>query len=76
MKIFIGSDHAGYNLKTSLKEFLLVAGHEVEDLGVDNAEVKADYPTAPRKLVKLLRRALIREAYWFVKRSWNVYCGE
>ena len=53
-----------------------MAGHEVEDLGVDNAEVKADYPTAPRKLVKLLRRALIREAYWFVKRSWNVYCGE
>ncbi len=50
MKIFIGSDHAGYNLKTSLKEFLLVAGHEVEDLGVDNAEVKADYPDSAKKV--------------------------
>ncbi len=50
MKIFIGSDHAGYNLKTSLKEFLLVAGHDVEDVGVDTAEVKADYPDSAKKV--------------------------
>lgn len=44
MKVFIGSDHAGYHLKTTLKDYLLGKGQDLEDLGVDNAEVKADYP--------------------------------
>lgn len=44
MKIYLGSDHAGYNLKEKIKEFLLAGAYEVEDLGVDSAELKSDYP--------------------------------
>ncbi len=44
MRIAVGSDHAGYVLKEVLKADLLALGHEVEDLGTDNAEVSVDYP--------------------------------
>jgi ribose 5-phosphate isomerase B len=33
MKLVIGSDHAGFELKLSLTEMLRLAGHEVEDVG-------------------------------------------
>ncbi len=50
MKVFIGSDHAGYNLKTSLKAYLTEKGFQTEDLGIDNAEVKSDYPDSAKKV--------------------------
>jgi ribose 5-phosphate isomerase B len=43
MRIAIASDHAGYRLKESLKDFLKGEGHEVEDLGTDSEE-PVDYP--------------------------------
>ena len=43
MKIVMGSDHAGYELKRSLKEHLEKAGHQVLDLGTDS-EAPVDYP--------------------------------
>ena len=43
MKIAIGSDHAGYRLKTTLKDWLVAQGHEVVDLGTDSEE-RTDYP--------------------------------
>lgn len=46
MKIAIASDHAGFPLKASLIAYLKERGHEIIDLGVDNAEVSADYPDA------------------------------
>ena len=44
MRIAVGSDHAGYALKTVLADHLVGAGHEVLDLGADSAEVSVDYP--------------------------------
>jgi ribose 5-phosphate isomerase B len=44
MRIAIGSDHAGYALKSLLADHLAAAGHEVLDLGTDSAEVSVDYP--------------------------------
>jgi RpiB/LacA/LacB family sugar-phosphate isomerase len=44
MRIAVGSDHAGYALKTRIIEHLRDAGHEIEDLGTDSAEVSVDYP--------------------------------
>lgn len=41
--IALGSDHAGFQMKTSLKEWLLRNDFDVEDFGVFNAE-PADYP--------------------------------
>ncbi|MCX7856899.1 MAG: ribose 5-phosphate isomerase B [Deltaproteobacteria bacterium] len=43
MKIAIGSDHAGYELKEFLKKELKKKGYEVIDLGPENNSV-SDYP--------------------------------
>lgn len=43
MKIPIGSDHAGYPLKETLKRLLAERGYEVEDLGTYSEE-SVDYP--------------------------------
>lgn len=43
MRIAIGSDHAGFHLKNTLRDWLLSEGHEVEDVGTFSAE-RADYP--------------------------------
>ena len=44
MKVVIGSDHAGYQLKERLKRELLEMGHDVVDVGTDSASVAVDYP--------------------------------
>ena len=43
MKWFVGSDHAGYQLKQHLGEVLRELGDEVVDLGTDS-EASVDYP--------------------------------
>ncbi len=43
MKISIASDHAGYDLKCVVKEFLVRLGHEIHDFGTNSAE-SVDYP--------------------------------
>jgi len=44
MKIFIASDHAGYNLKSTLIVYLGVLGHEVSDCGPYEYNEADDYP--------------------------------
>ncbi|MBE34708.1 MAG: ribose 5-phosphate isomerase B [Opitutaceae bacterium] len=41
--IAIGSDHAGYNYKESIKAMLFAEGHTVRDMGTDSTE-RCDYP--------------------------------
>ena len=43
MRIAIASDHAAYELKALLADWLREAGHEVEDLGTNGPE-SVDYP--------------------------------
>jgi ribose 5-phosphate isomerase B len=43
MRIAIGSDHAGFELKQHLIQTLQVLGHDVDDLGTDSTE-PVDYP--------------------------------
>ena len=43
MKIAIGNDHAGFEAKTSVAEYLAKQGHIVIDCGSYNAE-RCDYP--------------------------------
>jgi ribose 5-phosphate isomerase B len=51
MKIAIGSDHAGFEYKERLKQWLQQRGHEVVDFGTDsNASV--DYPKYIRPVAK------------------------
>ncbi|MEO7617863.1 MAG: RpiB/LacA/LacB family sugar-phosphate isomerase [Candidatus Saccharibacteria bacterium] len=44
MKVFLGADHAGYELKTMLAEHLAHTGHEVIDLGAKTLDEEDDYP--------------------------------
>lgn len=49
MNLYIGSDHAGYSMKNSLKEYLIGAGHDVVDLGAFS-EDSVDYPDIAREV--------------------------
>ncbi len=44
MKIYIGSDHAGYELKEKLKIFLEEMGHNVTDKGAFKLDNEDDFP--------------------------------
>ena len=42
--IYIGSDHAGYELKEKIKIFLKDQGHKVKDMGAFKLDSEDDYP--------------------------------
>ncbi|OGF62080.1 ribose-5-phosphate isomerase [Candidatus Giovannonibacteria bacterium RIFCSPLOWO2_01_FULL_44_40] len=44
MKIYIGADHAGYEMKEVLKKYLADLGHQVEDKGAFKYDPEDDYP--------------------------------
>jgi ribose 5-phosphate isomerase B len=44
MNIFLGADHAGFELKNELKKRLEAAGHTAEDLGAKSLDADDDYP--------------------------------
>lgn len=44
MKIYLGTDHAGFELKEKLKNFLIGLGYEVKDLGNFIYDEQDDYP--------------------------------
>ena len=44
MRIAVGSDHAGYDLKTAVVAYLNERGLTVVDLGTTNATSSVDYP--------------------------------
>ena len=60
--IIIGSDHAGYELKEKIKNYLSEEGYEVEDIGVYTSD-PADYPViakqAANKAVQNEARAIL-----------------
>ena len=43
-KIFIASDHAGFEAKEQAKKVLAALGYEAVDLGTHSAEISVDYP--------------------------------
>jgi len=54
MKIYIGSDHTGYELKSKLKNYLeeLGLGYEVEDKGALEYNKDDDYPDFIKKVAE------------------------
>jgi ribose 5-phosphate isomerase B len=44
VRIYLGSDHAGLELKTALIEWLKQAGHDPVDCGPDHYDAADDYP--------------------------------
>src|SRR5574342_666851 len=45
MRVYVGGDHAGFELKRHLVAVLSAAGHEVVDLGPTHHDPDDDYPT-------------------------------
>jgi ribose 5-phosphate isomerase B len=43
LKIYIGADHAGFEMKEAIEEYLLSKSYQVEDLGTHSAD-SVDYP--------------------------------
>lgn len=54
MRIVVGADHRGYELKDEIAAALKGAGHEVVDVGTDSAE-SVDYPDYARAIGEALR---------------------
>ncbi len=44
MKVAIGADHAGYELKNEMAKFIRGLGYEVTDLGAHQFDASDDYP--------------------------------
>jgi|SRR3989344_3668200 len=44
MKIFLATDHAGFEFKEKIKDFLKSKGYEVEDCGAFELDPDDDYP--------------------------------
>jgi ribose 5-phosphate isomerase B len=53
--IAIGSDHAGFGYKQSIKALLLADGHTVRDFGTDS-EAPCDYPDFVRPVAEAVAR--------------------
>jgi ribose 5-phosphate isomerase B len=51
MKIAIGTDHAGFDLKQALVKHLGEKGYQVQDMGANNAE-PSDYPIYAEKVAE------------------------
>ncbi|PMD72196.1 ribose 5-phosphate isomerase B [Companilactobacillus nuruki] len=49
MKIAVGSDHVGYELKPTIIEYLKELGYEVKDFGTDSTK-RTDYPIYGKKV--------------------------
>tara|TARA_B100000941_G_scaffold194116_1_gene140559 strand:+ start:4689 stop:5141 length:453 start_codon:yes stop_codon:yes gene_type:complete len=55
-KIFISSDHAGYNLKENIKKYLKLKKINYSDLGPSSSK-KVDYPIYAHKLAKQVKKS-------------------
>lgn len=53
MKIAVGSDHAGFELKEKLAEYLKERGFEVLDMGTDSS-LSCDYPDYAQKVAEAI----------------------
>ncbi|HDR53409.1 MAG TPA: RpiB/LacA/LacB family sugar-phosphate isomerase [archaeon] len=54
-KLFLGADHAGFELKQAIKWMLENSGYEVEDLGAMKFDVDDDYPDFAMKVAERIR---------------------
>ena len=55
MKIVIGADHAGYEMKEGLKPHISELGHSVVDIGTNQPGIPDDYPDFAELVAKELQ---------------------
>lgn len=51
MRLAIGSDHVGFELKPIIIDYVKALGHEIEDFGPDSSE-RTDYPRYGKKVAE------------------------
>jgi len=54
--VYIGSDHAGYELKENIESYLQELGYKMEDLGCHNTE-SVDYPDYAKMVARNVVKA-------------------
>ena len=59
MKVALGSDHAGYVIKTAVGKFLAARGIEVDDVGTFSSD-SVDYPDYAEKVGHAVRDGLVQ----------------
>ncbi len=52
LKVYLGSDHAGVDLKNAVRDHLKEIGVDTVDLGTFDAELKVDYPDMAREVAE------------------------
>ena len=52
MRVYLGSDHAGFELKTALIKWLSEAGHQAVDCGPASYQPQDDYPVYVMRAAK------------------------
>ncbi len=55
MKVYIAADHRGVGLKLYLIEMLSTAGYEIVNLGVDDPNTSADFPTVAKSVADAMK---------------------
>ncbi|MBI2029202.1 RpiB/LacA/LacB family sugar-phosphate isomerase [Candidatus Gottesmanbacteria bacterium] len=58
MKVYLGADHGGFELKEKIKEQLVSEGYEVLDLGNDHFDFQDDYPDFAFKVAEAVSKDL------------------
>jgi len=71
MKIGIGSDHGGYNLKREIADFLKKRGYEVIDFGTHGNE-SVDYPDFGLKVAEAVKAASVTGYCNMRYRTWHI----
>jgi ribose 5-phosphate isomerase B len=52
MKIILGADHGGFEMKESIKKWMTTEGYTVEDVGAENLVAEDDYVYFAKQAVK------------------------
>jgi len=56
MTIYLAADHAGFELKEKIKQFLIEAGYTVKDFGALSMDPDDDYPDYIKKAAKAVQK--------------------
>ena len=71
MTIYLGTDHAGFQLKEQIKNFLMENAYDVVDLGAEVFNAQDDYPD----FITLVAQAVAQDATDDVKKFGIVFGG-
>ncbi|MBN2532717.1 MAG: ribose 5-phosphate isomerase B [Spirochaetales bacterium] len=61
-KIALAADHAGYNIKETIKKYLIDSGYEVKDFGCHSAE-SVDYPDFVHQAARAVEAGLFNRGF-------------